>query len=139
MSQGTCLLHRKLSKTAEKTLPTTLNFQTELVVLLNVLYQPSSKPLASVSNVSRIYWLILPSDDNNNESLQMKVARLEKENTKLKRKELRKKGLFSFARISVAEIFKGINRDNENNEDGPESEEPFEDTNAQFPSSVCTS
>ena len=33
-------------------------------------------------------------DNNNKESLQMKVARLEKENTKLKRKELRNKGLY---------------------------------------------
>jgi hypothetical protein len=42
--------------------------------------------------------------------------------------------------ISVAEIFKDINRHNENqDEDGPESEEPFEDSNSQFPSSVCTS
>jgi hypothetical protein len=71
----------------------------------------------------------------------MKVARLEKENTKLKRKELRNKGLyFQPVYLSVTEIFKDTNRGNENLEDdGAESEEPFEDCNVQFPSSVCTS
>ena len=70
----------------------------------------------------------------------MKVARLEKENTKLKRKGLKKKGLYFLTCISVAEIFKDLNRGNENqDEDGPESEDPMEDSNAQFPSSVCIS
>lgn len=68
----------------------------------------------------------------------MKVARLEKENTKLKRKELRNKGLyFRPIYISVTEVFKDTNR--ENDDDGLESEEPFEDCNVQFPSSVCIS
>lgn len=49
----------------------------------------------------------------------MKVACLEKENTKLKRKELQKKDINC-----------------ENDDDGLESEEPFEDCNIQFPLSV---
>lgn len=71
----------------------------------------------------------------------MKVARLEKENTKLKkRKGQRKKGLYFLTCISVADIFEDINHGNENqDEDGPESEDPLEDSNSQFPSSVCTS
>jgi hypothetical protein len=91
MSLRARLLHRKHPEKPKKTFPTTFNFQTELV-----LYQPSSKPLASVSIVSRMYssWLTLPLDDNNDETLQMKVARLEKENTKLKRK--RKNGWYFF-------------------------------------------
>ena len=82
----------------------------------------------------------LPLDDNNNELLQMKVARLEKENMKLKRKGLKKKGSYFLTCISVAEIFKDLNSGNENpDDDEPESEEPMEDSNAQFPSSVSTS
>ena len=70
----------------------------------------------------------------------MKVACLEKENTKLKRKGLKKKGLFFLTCISVAEIFKDLNHGNENQDEyGPEYEDPMEDSNAQFPSSVCTS
>lgn len=39
--------------------------------------------------------------------------------------------------ISVAEIFKDLNRGDENlDEDGPESEDPMEESNANFPSSV---
>jgi hypothetical protein len=96
MSLRARLLHRRHPNKPEKTFPTTFNFQTELAMLLNVLYQPSREPLASVSIMSRMYWLTLPLDDNNNETLQMKVARLEKENTKLKRKGLKKKGLYFF-------------------------------------------
>ena len=70
----------------------------------------------------------------------MKVARLEKENIKLKQKGLKKKGSCFLTCISVAEIFKDLNCGNENlDDDGPESEDPMEDSNAQFPSSVCAS
>jgi hypothetical protein len=71
----------------------------------------------------------------------MKVVRLEKENTKLKQKELRNKGLyFLLVYLSVTKIFKDTNRGNENlDDDGVESEEPFEDSDVQFSSSVCAS
>jgi hypothetical protein len=92
------LFHRKQFENPEK-----------LVLLLNVHYLSSSKPLVSVSITSRVYSLTLTLDDNNNESLQMKVARLEKENNKLKRKGLKKKGMCFLTCISVAEIFKDIN------------------------------
>ena len=68
------------------------------------------------------------------------MARLEKENTKLKQKGLKKKGLYFLTCISIAEIFKDLNRGKENLDgDGPESEDPMDDSNSQFPSSVCTS
>jgi hypothetical protein len=58
----------------------------------------------------------------------------------LKRKGLKKKGLYFLTCISVAEKFKDLNRGNENlDDDEPESEDPMEDGNAHFPSSVCTS
>ena len=70
----------------------------------------------------------------------MKVARLEKENMKLKRKGLKKKGLYFLTCISIAEIFKDLNCGNKNLDgDGPESEDPMDDSNFQFPSLVCTS
>lgn len=52
------LIHRRDPKNPETTFQTMFNFQTGRVVLRTVLYRPSSRPLASVSLVSPVYWLM---------------------------------------------------------------------------------
>ena len=70
----------------------------------------------------------------------MKLAHLEKENMKLKRQGLKKKGVFFLpAYLLVAEIFEGINHDEVEDKAEFESEELFEDNNTQFLSLVRTS
>jgi hypothetical protein len=51
MKMRAYLLHRKHPENHKKTLLAMFNLQTELVVPPNILYQPSSKPLASVSMI----------------------------------------------------------------------------------------